>query len=82
MTMHEFLIEELKQKKGLISTIGRRAKIKSTTIQNWITGGNMPPIDKAEKVLNAMGFEIRIVEGTESENKEVKKIDFERVRKQ
>lgn len=61
MTLQDFLIKELKQKKGQIPSLGRKVGIKSTTIQGWITGGHIPPIDKAEKVLNAMGYEIQIV---------------------
>lgn len=61
MGMHQQLIEKLRLNKGQIPTIGRRAGVKSTTIQNWITGGHVPAIDKAEKVLNAMGYEIVII---------------------
>ncbi len=60
MVFYDFLIRKLKQKKGKIPSIGRKAGIRSTTIQNWITGGNIPPVDKAEKVLNALGYEIEI----------------------
>lgn len=70
MEFYNFLIKELKQRKGQIPAIGRKAGIRNTTIQNWITGGHIPPVDKAEKVLNAMGYEIQIVPSQKEENNE------------
>lgn len=61
MVFHEFLLKELKQRKGQVPSVGKKAGVGNTTIQNWITGGHMPPIDKAEKVLNALGYEIKII---------------------
>lgn len=60
MNIYNFLIQKLKDRKGHVPAIGHKVGISSTTIQSWITGGHMPPIDKAEKVLNALGYEIEI----------------------
>ena len=70
MKLHNFLVNELKKRKGAVPTVARKAGISNTTIQHWITGGNIPPVDKAEKVLNAMGYEIQIVPIEKENNNE------------
>lgn len=61
MKIYNFLLTKLSQLKGSIPAIGRKAGIAPTTIHSWVTYGKIPTIDKAEKVLNAMGYEIQIV---------------------
>ena len=56
MKTYDFLLENLKKQKGHIPEIARKAQVGTSTIQNWITGGNMPTLDNAEKVLNALGY--------------------------
>ena len=62
MGFYEFLITKLQSKKGAIPSLASKSGVKNTTIHSWITYGVIPPIDKAEKVLNAMGYEIEIKE--------------------
>jgi len=37
------------------------SKIPRATIGNWIYAGNVPSIVNAEKVLNALGYELKII---------------------
>ena len=60
MIFKDFLINELKAQKGHLPTICRKAGVKSTTAQNWVTAGVEPTITNAEKVLNALGYTIAI----------------------
>lgn len=60
MVFYKFLLEKLQSEKGSIPTIARKSGVKNTTIHSWVSYGVMPPIDKAEKVLNTMGYEIEI----------------------
>lgn len=62
MEVYNFLIGKLKAAKGSIPTIARKSGVKNTTIHSWAKAGVMPPVDKAEKVLNALGYEIEIKE--------------------
>lgn len=61
MEFYNFLIEKIKAAKGSIPTLARKSGVKNTTIHSWIAYGKIPPVDKAEKVLNAMGYKIQIV---------------------
>ena len=61
MDLRSFLLDKLKSEKGNIPAIAKKSGVANTTIHSWITYGVMPPIDKAEKVLNAMGYEIKII---------------------
>lgn len=41
------------------------SKVSNRTIEKWIYKGVMPSLDKAEKVLNALGYELKIVKKEE-----------------
>lgn len=65
MGLTEFIKKELIKKKGCIPTIARLANVPPTTVHNWVQDKNIPSTDKAEKVLNALGYELKIVKKEE-----------------
>ena len=59
--MVNFLREERKRQHISIKTLSALSGINSRTINNWEYCNVMPPIDKLQKVLNALGYDLRIV---------------------
>lgn len=68
MEFYNFLIEKLKAEKERIPTLAKKSGVKNTTIHSWLSYGKVPPVDKAEKVLKAMGYEIEIVPTKKEQN--------------
>lgn len=59
--MVSFLKEERKRQHISIKTLSQLSGVNEGTISNWEYCGVMPPIDKFQKVLNALGHDLCIV---------------------
>lgn len=51
----------LKERKISVNELSKRSGVHLRTIQNWIYGIAEPSLSNAEKVLNAMGYQLQIV---------------------
>lgn len=59
--MIDFIKTERKNKKVSVKKLSMLSGVKATTIRNWEYGIAIPTLDNFQKVLNALGFELRIV---------------------
>ena len=60
MKIYQQLLNLIRTSKLSVIQIGREARVPYRTIENWLYAGVKPPMDKAEKVLNALGYELVI----------------------
>lgn len=60
MKISKQLLELLKSRKISIKTISIRSGVKNRTIEDWLYQGIMPTVDKAQLVLDAMGYKLEI----------------------
>ncbi|HZJ76038.1 MAG TPA: helix-turn-helix transcriptional regulator [Clostridia bacterium] len=44
-----------------LSKIAERAKVASSTLQNWLYCDGIPTADKAERVLRVLGYKVEVV---------------------
>lgn len=58
--MIETFLITIKTSDFSISELSRRSGVPSRTIQNWIYNGVDPTVGNLEKVLNALGYEIKL----------------------
>lgn len=56
----ETFLEILKQRKISINELSKQSGVYPTTIQKWLYKGVEPSLTNAEKVLNALGYRLKI----------------------
>lgn len=61
------LLGMIKNSEFTIAQISTKSGVKERTIMGWIYNGSIPSIENAEKIFNALGFEIVIRKITEEE---------------
>lgn len=59
--MVEFLRVERKKQRISIRELAELSGVNQRTISNWEYSGIMPTIENFQKVLNALGYDLRIV---------------------
>ena len=59
--LKESFIKIIKEDRLSVRKISELAGISNTTLSNWVYGLSNPPADGIEKVLNALGYEIAII---------------------
>lgn len=64
--MISFLRKVRKKQHMSIKTLSELSGVCARTIGNWEYGGVIPPIDKFNKVLNALGYELIITKKGEA----------------
>lgn len=60
MKIQDLIIERIRNAKMTHVKLSKASGIKVRTIENWLYYGHMPTVDKAERVLNALGYEFKI----------------------
>ncbi|MDR2047179.1 MAG: helix-turn-helix domain-containing protein [Clostridiales bacterium] len=71
MIIKEFLVSELEKRRRSLSNVARVAGLPSQTVYTYVHGEH-PPVDNAEKLLNALGFQITLMPRGERENITIK----------
>lgn len=61
------LLDAIKNSNLTIAKISNKSGVKERTIMGWIYNGYIPSIENAEKVFNALGYEIAITKIAEEE---------------
>ena len=54
------LISAIKKSGISIAKIAKKSGVKERTIMNWVYANSIPSIENAEKIFNALGYEIKI----------------------
>jgi len=54
------LLNILKDRSISFRALAKQSGVPFRTLENWYYRGDKPPIDKAEKVLNVLGYTIEI----------------------
>lgn len=57
----EIFLKILQERKISVNQLSKRSGVHLRTIQNWIYCGVEPSLPNAEKVLNALGYQIKII---------------------
>jgi len=60
MKIQDLIIERIRNAKMTHVKLSKASGIKVRTIENWLYYGHMPTVDKAERVMNALGYEFKI----------------------